>query len=158
MRKIFIASLFLVTASLFAGEPAVYKNPWNGVVMAYTANSYTNSTLEVGIETNAIATIVPYRISDVTATTNSTDIDFKLYRVETFEVYYKLQEVTTNFWGTVETNTADYGTKVTYLTNEVYNSTSSTLPVASWFLPRDILLADFDGVTNVQFRAVGTAQ
>ena len=156
MRKIFIASLLLVTAVLFAGEPAVYKNPWTGVVMAYTANSFTNSTLEVGSETNA--TIVPYRISDVTATTNSVATAVKLYRIETFEVSYKLQEVTTNFWGTVETNTADYGTKVNYITNEVYDSASDTLPVASWFLPKDILLADFDSVTNVQLRVVGTAQ
>ena len=156
MRKIFIASLLLVTAVLFAGEPAVYKNPWTGVVMAYTANSFTNSTLEVGSETNA--TIVPYRISEVTATTNGTDTAVKLYRIETFEVSYKLQEVTTNFWGTVATNTADYGSKVTYITNEVYDSASDTLPVASWFLPKDILLADFDSVTNVQFRVVGTAQ
>jgi len=155
VTKIIALIMSFACLSLFAGEPGVYKNIWNGVTMGYTANSGTNSVLEVGA-TNIVA--VPYRLSEVTATTNGVATETKIYRVEAFGRERYVDEVYTNFASEVETNTIDYGTTYTYSTNLVYDSTSSTLPVASWFLPKDILRADFQSVTNVQFRVIGTAQ
>ena len=158
MRVLCLFLSLVVTAAL-AVEPAVHKNRYTGVVLSHVSNSGTNSVIELGSSTNtASAQLVPYRLSNLSATTNGVATAVKAYRVWNYSRDYKISEVTTNFFGDAETNTVYYGALANYQTNLIYDSASDTLPVSEWVLDGEILRLDFQSVTGVTCRVVGTAQ
>lgn len=158
MRK-YLLFLSLIATAVIAVEPAVHKNRYVGVVLSYVSNSGTNSVIELGSSTNtASATLVPYRLSNLSATTNGVATAVKAYRVWNYSRDYKISEVTTNFFGNPETNTVHYGDLSSYQTNLIYDSASDTLPVSEWILDGEILRLDFQSVTGVTCRVVGTSQ
>ncbi len=139
----------LATAVIAAPQFAKFRSH-SGAVASYLSHSGTNSTIEVEWDYD-----IPFRLAEVTATTNGIATDVTINRIRYYESAVAGTEVVTNFHGLVLTNSVNTYTR-TILTNEVYDSTSDTLPDNQYFLNRDILQADFGSVTNVTLQVVGT--
>jgi len=155
MRKCFLSFfiLCLVAMAAFAAPQfGLFDARYSGAVASFIANSGTNTSVEVLYEGE-----IPFRLFEVVATTNGVATDVAVSRIWYLEVQTTETEVSTNMFGTVSTNNIQVWTR-SLQTNEVYDSTSDTLPVASYFIQTDVFVADFGAVTNVALRVLGTAQ
>ena len=152
MRKLLSIGLVFIAVLAFAAEPAFQHLSHSGAVFTYVGGAGTNSVIEVNNATN----LIPWRIQDITATTNGVACAVKVYRVWNFQRLYKQGVITTNFFGTTETNY--YHAFVnSYQTNEVYDSASDTPPMPEVFVINDIVRIDCQSVTNAIIRMTGSA-
>ena len=155
MRK--LAYLLSVLAILTVGvlaDPAIsqFRNRSVGAVVSFVDNSGTNAFIEVVYEGD-----VPFRLFESVATTNRIATACTVDRIWYYESNVESDDVSTNLFGQVLTNTTVTLTRSAQ-TNRVYDSPSDTLPVAYYFNQNDILRASFGSVTNVLYRMLGTAQ
>jgi hypothetical protein len=157
MRKTHLLITFIVLAilNLAYAVPAVvptfgiHRQQYTGVVATYQAHSGTNTSLEV-VYTGDI----PWRLSDVTSSAGTTTV----YRVWNYERPIYKVVVSTNFFGNVETNSYFSGAQTITSTNQMYTSTSPSLPSSHRMIQHDMLLLDFGTDTGVVVRVVGTVE
>jgi stress-induced morphogen len=145
----------LVAFSARAVEPAVGKvtNRETGVRASYVVHSGTNSTLDVSCEN-----VIPFRLSEATATTNGVAINFTVHRLWNLTREHYTQRIETNFFGTVITNSDFSGLTSVAQTDLVYTSASDNLDTKRvYFLKNDAMRLTF-GVTGVVARVIGTTE
>jgi len=158
----FTALAGLLCVSVLAANPefASFTSLYTGVVTKFIGNSGTNTVLEVVYEPVAGA-ITPFKLSEVTAMVDTgsgaTNTPVQVYRVWQYTIDQHQVVVSTNFHGDVITNSWPTTPLVYNQTNLVYDSSADTLPVSAYFTVGDKVLADFDSVTNVILRIIGTA-
>ncbi len=151
-KMIFIA---LLTASAFAvAEPVAsyFRNRYTGVVMSYVAGLGTNSIVEFDY-----ASAVPCRLAEVNATTNGIDTAVVVNRIWVYQRARTVTEVTTNFGYSV-TNVYHAGYVTEEVTNQIYDSSTDTLPVAGHFIDGDVVQVSLNSVTGAIIRLTGTAE
>lgn len=159
MKKTLSTLLIVGIVSVAVALPVIipqfakHENRDVGVVAVYQANSGTNSVLNIDYIDG-----VPFRLHDVIAVTNGVEIPVTVSRVwvNAREVYQI--EVTTNFFGKVETNEYWASRDVEQIATEIYDSATDTLPTPEYVLPNDAIQVNFGGVTGVTVRVVGTSQ
>jgi len=135
-------SIFAALSLVFCG--AIFAAPER-----FMAALGTNTVAEFDVEK-------PFQLVDVTATTNGVAADVIVSRIWVSESYVIYDKVTTNLWGTVETNSTVAGPIREEVTNTVYDSTSDTLPTPYIFLKDEVIQADFGSTTNGVVRMVGS--
>lgn len=139
MKKLLV--ILTVVVSICLG---VYSAP-----QSYRVALGTNSIVEMDVDK-------AFQLVDVTATTNGVACNVTVKRIWVSELLVQYDKVTTNLWGTVETNATIAGSVTEEVTNTVYDSTSDTLPTPYIFLRDEVIQADFGSVTGAVLRIVGS--
>ena len=148
-----VVGLMLAAATASAvPEFAKHLNRYVGAVISYVVNTGAETSVDIVYDG-----VVPFRLTDVTATVDGVATNVVIKRVFNYVRDYEITEVITNFYGNLETNVYPSGTVRFPVTNTVYDSTSDTLPVTAYFLSGEKLLAEVDD-TNTIVRIVGTSQ
>jgi hypothetical protein len=147
----------ILTASVFAaGEPTFgkFRQSYSGAVVSFVGTSGTNTAIEVVYDGDT-----PFRLADVSATVGGEAVGTTtVYRVWQFHRDSYKVVVSTNFFGTAETNSYMQTSEIETITNTVYSSTTDTLPGTTHFIAGDKMVLDFGTQTNVIVRILGTAQ
>lgn len=155
MKFASLIAVFLLAATSVFADGSKQRSPYSGVLFTYMGGSGTNSVIEIDNSTN----VVPWQLTDVDCTTNGVATAVKIYRVWAWNRPIIDTVVSTNFFGTVVTNVANFvGYRQTMITNEVYDSSTDTLPIRKYFLDGDIVRVDFQSETNAIIRIIGTAE
>jgi hypothetical protein len=158
MKKyILIAAAVAVTSALALAQTPVFgkfRLSYSGAVVSYVGASGTNTAIEVIYDGD-----IPFRLADVSATVNGAAAGTAtVYRVWQFHRDAYKVVVSTNLFGTVETNSYMQTSEIESITNTVYTSTSDTLPGTAHFISGDKMIVDFNTQTGVVVRILGTAQ
>jgi hypothetical protein len=147
-----LAVLAAVVAVAYADAPTFgrFRQSYSGAVVSFIAAAKgTNTSVEVVYEGE-----IPWRLAEVTTTATTVTVS----RVWQHEVPVMQVDVSTNLFGVVETNSYISGSQITTVTNLIYTSGVTTLPVYTYFVQGDMMVVDFDGETNKIVRILGTAQ
>jgi hypothetical protein len=158
MKKfILIAGVAAVTTALALAEGPVFgkfRQSYSGAVVSFIGGSGTNTAIEVVYDGDT-----PFRLAEVTATVDGVAVGTTtVSRVWQFHRDAYKVVVSTNFFGTVETNKYVQTDAVVVVTNQVYSSATDTLPGSRHFVGGDLMVVDFGEQTNVIVRILGTAQ
>ena len=163
MRRLnlFLAGLLagLLAVSAFADNASIptfgkFRLSYSGAVVSFVGASGTNSAIEVVYDGD-----IPFRLADVSATVAGEAAGTTtVYRVWQFHRDAYKVVVSTNFFGTIETNSYVQTSEIETITNTVYTSTSGTLPGSMHFMAGDKMVMDFGTQTGAVVRVLGTAQ
>jgi len=158
MKKyILIAAAVAVTSALALAQTPVFgkfRLSYSGAVVSYVGASGTNTAIEVVYDGD-----IPFRLAEVSATVNGAAAGTTtVYRVWQFHRDAYKVVVSTNFFGTVETNSYAQTSEIETITNTVYVSTTGTLPGSAHFVAGDKMVIDFNTQTGAVARVLGTAQ
>jgi len=158
MKKAFaVLAVILATAILALAEGPVFgkfRQSYSGAVVSFVGGSGTNTAIEIVHDGDT-----PFRLSEVTATVDGEAVGTTtVSRVWQFHRDARKVVVSTNFFGTVETNSYMQSEAVAVVTNQVYSSATDTLPGSKHFVSGDLMIVDFGEQTNVIARILGTAQ
>lgn len=153
MKKFILIGLMIATCIVVIAEqpkPAFFANSYSGAIMAYIANLGTNSVIEYDY-----TYAVPSLLAEVTATTNGVATDVIVSRVWNYSREKVETVVSTNLFGNAETNIYNAGFELVEMTNELYDSTSDTLPTPHYFLQGDVVRITTGSVTGATIRVMG---
>ena len=96
-----------------------------------------------------------FQLADVTATVDGVATNgIVVSRIWVYDQFVIYDKVTTNFYGTVETNSIKAGPITHEITDEVYDASSDTLPTPYTFLVDEVVQVT-TSVTNAIIRIVG---
>ena len=97
-----------------------------------------------------------FQLVDVTATVGgAATTNVVVSRIWVYDQFVIYDKVTTNFFGTVETNSIKAGPITHEITNEVYDASNDTLSTPYVFLVDEVVQVTF-AVTNGIIRIVGS--
>jgi hypothetical protein len=124
-----------------------FRYSYSGSVVSFIAGSGTNTAVEVVYDGE-----IPWRLAEVTSTASTTTVS----RVWQYRRPMIKVSIETNLFDTVITNQYLSGYQTVTYTNEVYDSTTDTLPDSEHFLRGDMMLVGFGTETGQVVRILGS--
>lgn len=123
------------------------RQQYSGAVVNFIAGSGTNTAIEVVYTWDT-----PWRLTEVTSSAGTTTV----YRVWNYERSVYQNNVETDLFGNTVTNRYMSGSVISVQTNEIFDTSSDTMPDTDVVVQGDMLIFDFGSETNIILRAAGS--
>lgn len=143
----------MAVAAWAADIPVIARQEFRntGPTATYIAGTGTNSVLDVDVTGQ-----IPFKLSEVTITLDGTaSTNAVVSRVWQYQRRKVESQVTTNFFGTVQTNLVNVGYVNSAQTNIAYKADDTTPVKDVWFMQGDLMVIDTK-VTNCIVRITGS--